>query len=349
VQFSTDEYVIGEGSKVIQVTVTRSGDASGTASVRYATWDQSQVGHASQKSDYTLNIGSLEFGAGQTSKSFSIRIINDKFDENDEDIDLALSNPSGAGLGLGSPAVAHVRITDNDTGAPSSNPLDGTAFFVRQQYLDFFGREPDASRLAYWSGIIDACGSNTTCRRNQRNSVSSQLLQSTESLDTSGTILRMSRAVFGKDPLYGDVAFFSQQLRSRGASAMATAFLAQPTAVVAVGSLGHTALVNKLTANSGYAFSTATKNGWISRLNAATLTRAGLLLELSKATGYVSSVRNRWVVLAGYWGYLRRDPDTAGFNTRLNQLIAGGGAPIASGLIDGFVRGAEYRQRFGPS
>ncbi|PYS68235.1 MAG: hypothetical protein DMF69_20800, partial [Acidobacteria bacterium] len=41
---------------------------------------------------------------------------------------------------------------------PSANPIDNATFFVRQHYLDFLGREPDASGLAFWTNEITSCG-----------------------------------------------------------------------------------------------------------------------------------------------------------------------------------------------
>ena len=35
------------------------------------------------------------------------------------------------------------------------NPLDDTAFFVRQHYVDFLGREPDAEGLTFWTGDMN--------------------------------------------------------------------------------------------------------------------------------------------------------------------------------------------------
>ena len=43
--------------------------------------------------------------------------------------------------------------------APVINPLDMAGFFVRQQYLDFLGREPDESGFNFWSDQILSCGS----------------------------------------------------------------------------------------------------------------------------------------------------------------------------------------------
>src|SRR6476659_3558556 len=54
IQFASDSFTIGEGSGHIEITVTRQGDASGSATVNYSTFDQSQVDHASQKSDFEI-------------------------------------------------------------------------------------------------------------------------------------------------------------------------------------------------------------------------------------------------------------------------------------------------------
>ncbi len=73
--------------------------------------------------------------------------MNDLFVEGDELVDLALSNPTGVGVGLGSPSFAELKITDNDSLAPTTNPIDDSTFFVRQHYLDFLNRNPDPSGL----------------------------------------------------------------------------------------------------------------------------------------------------------------------------------------------------------
>src|SRR4051812_5311375 len=144
IQFASDSFTIGEGTGHIEVTVIRQGDASAAATVNYSTFDESQPDHASQKSDYEIAEGTLTFAPGETSKTFTLLIVNDNFDENDETIDLFLNNVTGAGAGLGSPSHAEVTITDDDTGMPATNPIDDSSFFVRQHYLDFLNREPDS-------------------------------------------------------------------------------------------------------------------------------------------------------------------------------------------------------------
>jgi hypothetical protein len=55
----------------------------------------------------------LSFGAGVTSRTFPVSIVNDTLDEANETIDLGLSNPQG-GATLGAQSVSTLTLTDND-------------------------------------------------------------------------------------------------------------------------------------------------------------------------------------------------------------------------------------------
>ncbi|MGH9932528.1 MAG: TIGR03118 family protein [Pyrinomonadaceae bacterium] len=196
IQFATDGFVIGEGSGHIDITVTRAGDASGTATVNFNTFDKSQVGHASQKSDYEIALGKLTFNPGETSKTVRILLVDDNFVEGDEKVDLALSNPTGTGAGLGSPNMAVLRITDNDSSPTLTNPIDDAQFFVRQHYLDFLNREPDTSGLNFWVNQITSCGTDTTCREIRRINVSAAFFLSIEFQRTGMEVYLTHRAAF---------------------------------------------------------------------------------------------------------------------------------------------------------
>src|SRR5207253_2117468 len=163
IQFATSNFAVDEAGGHIDFTVIRAGDSSGSATVNFNTFDESQPGHASQKSDYEISLGKLTFNPGETSKTFRILLVNDNFVEGDEDIDLALSNPSGTGVGLGSPNTAEVTILDNDSSPSTANPVDDPSFFVRQHYLDFLNREPDAAGQQFWTNNITSCGSDAAC------------------------------------------------------------------------------------------------------------------------------------------------------------------------------------------
>ena len=197
IQFATSNFGVDEAGGHVDFTVNRTGDTSGTATVNYNTFDESQAGHASQKSDYEIAAGTLTFAPGETSKTFRILIVDDKFVEGNETIDLMLSNPTGTGVGLGTPNTAQITILDNDSTPPASNPVDTSSFFVRQHYLDFLNREPDAAGLAFWVNQIESCGADAACREVRRINVSAAFFLSIEFQRTGYLAYLTHRTAFG--------------------------------------------------------------------------------------------------------------------------------------------------------
>ena len=199
IQFATDEFVIGEGTGHIDVAVTRAGDASGSATVNFNTFDESQPGHASQKSDYEIALGKVTFcprrdvqDGPHPDRQRQLRR------RRRDDQPCALSNPTGAGVGLGSPNQADLKIVDNDSVAPTTNPIDDSTFFVRQHYLDFLNREPDAAGLAFWVNQIESCGADAACREVKRINVSAAFFLSIEFQKTGLEAYLTHRAAFGQ-------------------------------------------------------------------------------------------------------------------------------------------------------
>src|SRR5207247_9218280 len=160
VSHATDS--VGEGEGMVNVTVTRTGSASGPASVNYATSDNAGSqncnvtnGFASSKCDYISALGTLKFAVGETSKTISILIINDSYLEGPETFNVTLSNPTGASLG--SLSTATVTIVDNDI-STGANPIDQAGFFVTEHYYDFLNRLPLSDGLPSWTNEISSCG-----------------------------------------------------------------------------------------------------------------------------------------------------------------------------------------------
>lgn len=92
-------------------TVTKSGTASGSCSVTYATAN----GTAVQPGDYTTKSGTLTFTSTQTAQTVSVVTIDDAVVESAETFTMALSSPTG-GAALGTPSSATATINDNDSG-----------------------------------------------------------------------------------------------------------------------------------------------------------------------------------------------------------------------------------------
>src|SRR5262249_33442517 len=92
------------------ITVTRTGGSNVPVSVNYATSN----GTATAGSDYTATSGTLSFGIGETSKTFTVPILDDTLVEGNETVNLSLSNPTG-GATLGSQTTATLTIVEDDT------------------------------------------------------------------------------------------------------------------------------------------------------------------------------------------------------------------------------------------
>src|SRR5262249_43283100 len=72
-QFSSRMYAVNENGGTATITVTRTGGSDGSVTVNYATSN----GTATAGSDYTATSGTLTFAAGETSKTFTIPILDD--------------------------------------------------------------------------------------------------------------------------------------------------------------------------------------------------------------------------------------------------------------------------------
>ena len=92
---------------------------------------------------------------------------------------------------------------------------------------------------------------------------------------------------------------------------------------------------------------TAFRNSLVAGLNGATDTRATVLRKVSEYAFLKQRELNTAFVTMEYFGYLRRDPDTAGFNFWLNKLRSFNGDYIDSEMVKAFISSFEYRQRFG--
>src|SRR5438132_1103896 len=96
-QFSSANYSANENAGAAVISITRTGGSGGGASVIYATQD----GTATAGKDYAATSGAMTFGANETSKTFSVPIIDDKIVEPNETINLGLFNPTlGGTLGV---------------------------------------------------------------------------------------------------------------------------------------------------------------------------------------------------------------------------------------------------------
>lgn len=381
-----------QGFGAVTAIVTRSGDTSGSASVQYFTSDQSggnecnQVtGNASQRCDYTLAGGTLRFAPGEDSKTIPVSIISDGYVEGNETFTITLQNPVGAALG-----TSQATITIQDRGVattPAQNLYLNNEFFVRQNYLDFLSREPDAEGWATWPGVLNNCdpgdgflGSPRNCDRAH---VAHGFIASPEFTTRGYLVYKMYEVALVRLPRYAE--FVPDMAAMSGAPGSAE--LEQNTRQFAESFTSRQdfkgfyddvsapsqaeAFIMRLEQNAGVTLPASTttfpgqppqygRQELISLRANGTLTMGQTLRAFVEQKVIYDKYFERGFVTMQYFGFLRRDPDLN--DPFLNgwsewvYVFTNGGADRGRAdvlprdyhhLIFGFIYSEEYRKRFG--
>ena len=71
------------------------------------------------------------------------------------------------------------------------------------------------------------------------------------------------------------------------------------------------------------------------------------LRKVADSNSVVQAEFNPAFVLMEYFGYLRRDPDTGGYNFWLAKLEQFNGNYVQAEMVKSFIVSGEYRSRFG--
>ena len=160
-RFSSTGYAVGEDGGNATITVTRSGDLSGTSTVNLSTG----TGSATADADYSPQSNTVvSFAAGQASATAQIPIANDGSVEDNETVPLTLSAPS-AGTSLGGPNAATLTIYDEDSAtaadpAPTvafTSPAEGAAVTTRRATALGFDVSADTTRVQVLVGGREIC------------------------------------------------------------------------------------------------------------------------------------------------------------------------------------------------
>ncbi len=117
-RFSAEAYVGVESDGSVVITVVRELSATGRISANYATNDET----AGVDEDYTRASGFLVFEEGETTKTFSVSLLDDTLPEGDETLKLMLGNSKG-GAKIGAPAF--VTIIDAELACLNADIHEG--------------------------------------------------------------------------------------------------------------------------------------------------------------------------------------------------------------------------------
>jgi CSLREA domain-containing protein len=349
ISFSQSNYGVGENGGSIMITVNRTNDISGAATVDYATSEvggptvapcSTVNGNASSRCDFTTAVGTLRFAADEISKTFTVLISQDNYVEGAESLTLTLSNLTGGAL-FATPSTTSLTVTD-DTTEPATNPIDTVDAFVRQHYHDFLNREADAAGLAFWTNQITECQQpGATCNAELRRiNVSAAFFLSIEFQETGYLVERLYKSSYGDAvgtstiggthqlpvPIIRFHEFLpdTQQIRQgvivgetgweqvleNNKQAFIAEFVQRLRFTTALPtSMTAAQFVDTLNTNAGNPLSTAERNQLVSDLTNNVTTRAQVLRTVAEDSDLNNAESNRAFVLMQYFGYLRRNPN----------------------------------------
>jgi hypothetical protein len=370
-QFEQSVYSVQEDVTSTSVTVLRSGNISSAASVDFATTD----GTATQRQDFTIARGTLNFAAGEVSKTINLLINEDSKTEGTESFSISLSNPTGNGI-VDTVGTATIQMTD-DVAEPATNVIDDPTIFIGQHYHDFLNRQADTAGLNFWTNTITSCGADQQCIEDKRVNASAAFFLSIEFQQTSFFVIRLQRVAFGRrsdtaatrfsylefvkdgrrvgDGVIVGQAGAEQRLETNkqayatdvvNSAAFITRFPLTLTADQFVDALFASAAVSPTPAERQAAINAYGSGG--------TAGRVAALRSVTESTTLTDAEFNAAFVLLQYYGYLRRNPTDApdsnddGYQFWLTKLNQFNGNFVQAEMVKAFLLSSEYRNRFAP-
>lgn len=240
---------------------------------------------------------------------------------------------------------------------PRGNPLTGPDFFVRQQYLDFLGREPDMRGWLFWTDQLYACGADVNCVRQKRIDISAAFFRSAEYQEGGNFVYRLYRAGLGRTLTYDEFNTDRQQVvggpelehsrRVFADSFVRRAEFMQKYDGIDSGPTFVDALLQSTRLDAGVELG-AQREALLAAYHAGAdreQSRSAVLQAVAEASDYQRAVYNHSFVVTQYFGYLRRSPDADGLSfwvEILNQRDSGN----YRGMVCSFLTSAEYQLRF---
>ncbi|HLE61608.1 MAG TPA: DUF4214 domain-containing protein, partial [Pyrinomonadaceae bacterium] len=238
------------------------------------------------------------------------------------------------------------------------NPIDDPQYFVYQHYLDILGRSPDVQGLDYWTSQITSCGDNQMCSQARRVDVSDAFFSEREFQHTGAFVHRVYKSAFGTNLTYaqfmadrGSVVGNPQEL-DRSKSEFTNSFVDRSDfSQLYPLTMDAERFVDALIANTGNSLTEKQRAELVKGLRNGTETRGSVLRKVSENEIFIDREYNTSFVLTQYYGYLRRDPETEGFDFWLGQInqYPLRDIGIQRVMVCSFITSHEYRLRFGPA
>ena len=239
------------------------------------------------------------------------------------------------------------------------NPIDTAEYFVRQQYVDLLGREPDEGGFNYWSEQILACGNNEGCLNTRRLEVAAAFFIEAEFQRTGSFLYGLHKGALGRQPVYQEFSSDRQQVidgpnLEYTKQAFAESFVQRPEFLAkydanTTAEAFVDALLRNVQQTSGLDLSgeRAELIGAYNSGGGLSQSRSLVIRAVSDNAVFRQAEYNSAFVLTEYFGYLRRDPERAGYAFWLDVLNNREPGNYR-GMVCAFITSVEYQRRFSP-
>jgi hypothetical protein len=247
-------------------------------------------------------------------------------------------------------AAVGLSVSGASFGALTANQINEAQFFVRQQYLDFLDREPDAEGLAYWTSQITGCGNDEVCINSRRIGVSAAFFIELEFQETGYFVYRTYKGSLGRRPTFTEFVPDRDKLVAANLETSKQAFANEWVARSAFQQLYPVSMtpeqfVNKLFDTAGLTPFTSERQRLANDMRNGK-TRAQALREVIEIGEFKTREYNPSFVLMQYFGYLQREPDQGGYNFWLN-VVNDRAVNNYRAMVCAFITSREYQERFG--
>jgi hypothetical protein len=223
--------------------------------------------------------------------------------------------------------------------------IDDNDFFIQQHYVDFMSKMPDSTYTARLNALKNCAPGNTSCDR----IAASQYFFNSTAFQARGLLVyKLFITSFARKPRYTE--FFpnarlitpyqtAQQLEASKV-AFINSWVTKPAFRAKYDRLSPAGYVDALCAAAKV--TVANRNALVSDLTAGRKTRAQVLRAIAESTEVNTKYYKEAYVVMGYFGYYRRDPDTA-YTKMLNTLNTTGDYRAVTNT---FLSSTLYRNRF---
>lgn len=235
---------------------------------------------------------------------------------------------------------------------PGTNTLitiKDSDFFIQQHYIDFLGRMPEPDGFKFWLNILNSCSSQTNNPDCDRTFVSSRFFMSDEFQERGFFVYKMYDATLGRLAHFPE--FMDDVRRLNGPKTVAEQVVAKNNYVkdftnkaefqaIYGTATSADAFVNALCSRAG-----VTPANKAAIIQTAQTDKAAALKAFIETPEVSAKFYDRGFISMQYYGYLRREPEPAGFQFWQQKMIETN--HDYRFMVGGFINSDEYRLRFG--